>query len=100
MRKLNQALTDDSFRAVGYEFDHTYVYFLTQILLYGQVSVLVLDNNPLGDDGVIKLAPVIKKLPLNELSLVSVSMGNTGASALFTALKEVPTICKLNISTG
>jgi hypothetical protein len=100
MRKLNQALSDDAFRAVGYEFDHTYVRFLAEILLYGQVSVLMLDNNPLGDEGVAKLAPIIKKLPLIELSLVSVSMGNTGASVLFTALREVPTLCKLNISTG
>jgi hypothetical protein len=64
MRKLNQALSDDSFKAVGYEFDYSYVKFLNEIFTYSLVSTIVLDNNPLGDAGVIKLSTVLHKLPL------------------------------------
>jgi hypothetical protein len=52
----------------------------------------VLDNNPLGDIGVGKLAQVIPKLQLKELSLASVGMGNDGSNQLCLALKEVPSL--------
>jgi hypothetical protein len=100
MRKLNQALSDESFKAVGYEFDESYIKFINEILTFSQVTTLVLDNNPLGDAGIIKLTSVLPKLPLKELSLVSVNMGNAGATVLFITLKEVPTLVKLNLSTG
>jgi Ran GTPase-activating protein (RanGAP) involved in mRNA processing and transport len=54
----------------------------------------------LGDGGVIKLTAVLPKLRLKELSLASVNMSNYGASVLFITLKEVPTLLKLNVSTG
>ena len=65
-----------------------------------KITRIVLDNNPLGDVGVIKLTAIFPKLQLKELSLVSVSMGNYGASNLLTSLKEVHTLVKLNISTS
>lgn len=64
-----------------------------------RITKIVLDNNPLGDAGVIKLIAIFPKMQLKELSLVSVNMGNYGASNLFTSLKEVRTLLKLNVST-
>jgi hypothetical protein len=60
----------------------------------------VLDNNPLGDLGVVKLAKIIPRLALKELSLASVGMGNEGSNQLCLALKGLPSLERLNISSG
>lgn len=60
----------------------------------------MLDNNPLGNMGVAKLAQVIPRLMLKELSLASVGMGNEGCNQLCLALKEQPALERLNISSG
>lgn len=86
--------------AISYEFDAAYVRFISDYLVGSQITKIVLDNNPLGDAGVIKLAGIFPKIKLKELSLVSVGMTNTGAAALFNTLKEVTSLMKLNISTG
>lgn len=86
--------------AISYEFDLTYIRFINDYLISSQITKIVLDNNPLGDAGVIKLASIFPQIKLKELSLVSVNMTNTGAAYLFNTLKDVPTLMKFNISTG
>ena len=61
---------------------------VAKLSLSTRVSKMVLDNNPLGDEGVIALSSSLKAMRLKELSLVSVHMGYRGAMALLSAVEQ------------
>lgn len=59
----------------------------------------MLDKNPLGDPGVIKLSGMLEKMEVEELSLMSVGITNKSASSLFASLSGKSSFKKLNISS-
>ena len=78
---------DGFFRAVGHEFDAECMRPVAKFLLTTTITHIILDHNPLGDEGTSNLAKAIGNLGLRELSLVSVNMGNKGGLAVLKALQ-------------
>lgn len=99
MRKLALIVEGDTFKAANYQFDSDYMAVINNLFIYSKITKIILDNNPLGDEGVIKLTNIFPQIRLAQLSLVSVNLNNRGAAALFQSLKGISTIKKLNIST-
>jgi hypothetical protein len=63
-----------------------------------QITKLVLDKNPIGDHGVLKLVEVLPKLnKLEELSLVSINMTSKSGRALLQSIKGHPKLTVFNI---
>ena len=63
------------------------------------MTTLVLDNNPLGDEGVVVLAGSLRGMRLKELSLVSVHMGHKGVLPLLGAVEHMVDLELLNLSS-
>lgn len=84
----------------GFELDSKSLGFVfNYIKSSGTIKRIVLDNNPLSYEGVLKLANLVSTTDIHELSLVSVGIGNKEASILFEALSVRATIKKLNLSS-
>jgi hypothetical protein len=69
---------------VGYELDIKSIVLVFDFMRQCRyITTIVLDCNPLGDEGVIKISELICEIEIEKLSLMSVGMSNRGASALF-----------------
>jgi hypothetical protein len=100
MHRFSQTIKEDCFRVSGFELDAKSLGFVfSYIKASGNIKKIVLDNNQLGYEGVLKLASLVSTTDIHELSLVSVGIGNKEASILFEALSVRATIKRLNISS-
>jgi hypothetical protein len=78
VHRLKNKITEDRFEAVQCDFGKHSAGSIMKYLELSQVKVLVLDRNPLGDEGIIKLCQVFSKMKLVELSLVSINISCRG----------------------
>lgn len=78
VERLNKTIDKDSFEACQCDFGLHSVNLICKYLKNSLIKRLILDKNPIGDEGVKKLSKILNTMPLSHLSLVSINISSKG----------------------
>ena len=101
LRRFSKTIGDGRFKATGFDLDHHCLGFVFDYIREdGRIRKIVLDGNHLGNQGIARLAELVRGADIEELSLVSVGIDSKGAALLFRTMKGKSSIKKVNISSN